>query len=298
MAQSPYEVLGVASDASPEAIQKAYRRLAKKLHPDLNPGNRDAEEQFKKVATANDLISDPAKRKRFDAGEIDELGAERPRQKYYRDFADDNSSANPYSDADGFADFMSSRAFSDMFGQRARGKGRDRRYNVLVSFLEAVNGGGKRVTLPDGSSLEVQVPPGLHDGQALRLRGKGEPGTGGAEPGDALVEVSVKAHPFFTRDGDDIRVELPITLAEAVLGGHIEAPTPTGKVMLAVPKLSSSGTVLRLRGKGVKTAHGAHGNLYATLKIVLPKEGDAALEEFVKSWTGGKADEPRRGMEV
>jgi DnaJ-class molecular chaperone len=297
--QSPYEVLGVAPDASPDEIRKAYRGLAKKLHPDLNPGNREAEERFKKVASANDLVSDPDKRKRYDAGEIDELGAERPRQGYYRDFAEGDAPSNPYADAGGFADFMSSNdAFAEMFGRRSRTKGNDARYRLPVDFLDAVNGGSKRITLPDGSSLDVTIPAGLRDGQTLRLRGKGEPGSGGAGPGDALVEVAVGLHPFFTRDGDDIRLELPVSLSEAVLGGRIEAPTPTGKVMLTVPKSSSSGRVLRLKGKGVPRAHGGAGNLYATLRIVLPEGEDPDLEQFAQSWAAGKAQDPRREMEV
>ena len=298
MPQTPYEVLGVAPDVSPDEIRKAYRRLAKKLHPDLNPGNREAEEHFKRVASANDLISDPDKRKRFDAGEIDEFGVERPKQRYYRDFAEDDAPSNPYADAGGFADFMANDAFAEMFRRPSRAKGHDSRYLLPLDFLEAVNGGSKRITLPDGSSLDVTIPAGLRDGQILRLRGKGEPGFGGAGPGDALVEISVGAHPFFTRDGDDIRVELPISLPEAVLGGSIEAPTPTGKVMLTVPKSSSSGKVLRLKGRGVPLADGGRGNLYATLKIVLPEGGDPGLEQFVQSWAAGKAQDARREMGV
>ncbi len=299
MPQSPYEVLGLAVDATADQIRSAYRALAKKLHPDLNPGNPEAEERFKKVASANDLLSDPEKRKRFDQGEIDEVGAERPQQRYYRDFAHEGAQGNSYANDTGFADFMAADdVFAELLRRRSRASGRDSRYRLAVGFLEAVNGGVKRIELPDGSSLEVTLPPGLRDGQTLRLRGKGEPGHGGGGPGDALIDVEVATHPFFKRDGDDLRIELPISLTEAVLGGRVEVSTTTGNVMLTVPKSSNSGTVLRLKAKGATRSSGGRGDLYATLKIVLPKGDDPELEAFARSWSIGQAHDPRHEMEA
>ena len=295
----PYEVLGVKRDASQKDIQKAYRRLAKKLHPDLNPGNAEAEKQFKEVSAAYDLLSDPEKRTRFDRGEIDASGAERPQQRFYRDFAD--GAANPYTSDAGFADFAATDdILSAIFGRRGRAnlrrRGRDVRYRLEVDFLDAVNGATKRLTLPDGSVLDVAIPPGTRDGQILRLRGKGGAGIGGGSPGDALVEIRVRPHPQFTRRGDDIHLEMPISLAEAVLGGRVEVPTPSGPVTMTVPKGANSGTVLRLKGKGVPRGDGSRGDEYVTLKVVLPDQPDPELETFVAGWRSGKAYNPRRTM--
>ena len=295
----PYEVLGVKRGASQKDIQKAYRRLAKKLHPDLNPGNAEAEKQFKEVSAAYDLLSDPEKRARFDRGEIDASGAERPQQRFYRDFADGDS--NPYTSDAGFADFAATDdILSAIFGRRGRAnlrrRGRDVRYRLEVDFLDAVNGATKRLTLPDGSVLDVAIPPGTRDGQILRLRGKGGAGLGGGSPGDALVEIRVRPHPQFTRRGDDIHLEMPISLAEAVLGGRVEVPTPSGLVAMTVPKGANSGTVLRLKGKGVPRGDGSRGDAYVTLKVVLPDQPDPELETFVAGWRSGKAYNPRQTM--
>jgi len=298
----PYEVLGVKRDASPEEIQKAYRGLAKKLHPDLNPGNREAEERFKQVSSAYGILGDPEKRAEFDRGEIDASGAERPQHRYYRDFAGAGGDYDPYATDAGFADFaQADDVFANFFrrGGRARVRmpGADVQYRLLVEFLEAVNGATKRITLADGSSLDLTIPPGAHDGQILRLRGKGQPGIGGGPPGDALVELAVQPHRFFTREGDDIRLELPISLAEAVLGGRVAAPTPTGPVTMTVPKGSNTGAVLRLRGKGVARPDGSRGDEYVTLKVVLPQSADPDLEAFVRDWAG-KTYDPRQAMEA
>ena len=315
----PYELLGVERDASQKDIQKAYRRLAKKLHPDLNPGNPDAEQQFKDVAAAYHLLNDPEQRARFDRGEIDASGAERPRQRsyyrdfdtsgaewpeqrhYYRDFA--SGPGNPYTSDAGFADFMDGDdILSAVFGGRARGsrrrRGQDVRYRLDVDFLDAINGATKRLTLPDGSVIDVTIPPGTRDGQVLRLRGKGAAGVGGGPPGDALVEIRVRPHPYFTRRGDDIHLEMPISLPEAVLGAKVDVPTPTGPVTMTVPKGASSGRVLRLRGKGVPRADGSRGDEYVTLKVALPDRPDPELESFVAGWRSGKAYNPRRAMEA
>jgi DnaJ-class molecular chaperone len=293
LAADPYQTLGLTKGASAEAIQKAYRRLAKKLHPDLNPGNKQAEEQFKEVTAANDLLSDPQKRARFDRGEIDASGAERPRERYY----------NPYASDAGFADFAGADDFfSDIFGRQGRGnvrmRGQDAHYRLALDFLDAINGGKQQLTLPDGSVLDVTIPPGTRDGQVLRLRGKGRPGIGGAPPGDALIEIEVRPHRIFTREGDDIHVELPISLREAVLGGKVKAPTPSGEVTMTIPKWSNTGTVLRLKGQGVPRPNGTRGDEYVTLKVLLPETPDPELEKFVAQWRPATARNPREAMGV
>ena len=297
MPADPYQTLGVKKDASQDEIQKAYRRLAKKLHPDLNPGNKQAEEQFKEVSQAYDLLGDADKRARFDRGEIDASGAERPRQRYYRDFAEGASS---YSTDSGFADFGADDFLSEIFGRQARGnvrmRGQDVHYRLSLGFLDAINGGKQQLTLPDGSVLDVTIPPGTRDGQVLRLRGKGRPGIGGGPAGDALIEIEVRPHHIFTRKGDDIHVELPISLREAVLGGKVSVPTPSGAVTMTVPKWSNTGTVLRLKGQGVPKRGGGRGDEYVALKVMLPERPDPELEKFVSQWVPADAHGPRQAM--
>ncbi|MGP0091173.1 MAG: DnaJ C-terminal domain-containing protein [Xanthobacteraceae bacterium] len=302
MSGDPYETLGVKKDASQADIQKAYRRLAKKLHPDLNPGNKKAEEDFKNVSAAYSLLSDADQRARFDRGEIDASGAERPRQRYYRDFAAEDA-PNPYTSDAGFADFADmDDVLADIIGRQGRAnlrmRGPDVHYHLDLDFLDAVNGAKRQVTLPDGAVLEVSIPPGTQDGQVLRLRGKGRPGLGGGAAGDALVEIAVRPHPLFTRKDHDIHVELPISLREAVLGAKINVPTPTGRVTMTVPKWANTGTVLRLKGKGVPRPSGAGGDEYVTLKVVLPNTPDPELEKFVAQWRPAEAHNPRQAMEA
>jgi len=298
LAVDPYQVLGVKKDAPQSEIQKAYRRLAKKLHPDLNPGNKKAEEQFKEVTAAYDLLGDADKRARFDRGEIDASGAERPARQYYRDFAE---GASPYASDQGYADMEGAEdILSQIFGGAGRGgmrmRGADVHYRLALDFLDAVNGGKQQITLPDGSSLDVKIPAGTRDGQILRLRGKGRPGAGDAPSGDALIDIEVRPHRLFSRKGDDIHLELPVTLAEAVLGAKVKVPTPSGAVTMTVPKWSNSGAVLRLKGKGVARADGGKGDELVTLKVMLPEQPDAELEKFVEHWRG--AYSPRQAMEA
>lgn len=304
MSRDPYEILGVGKTAAADEIRSAYRKLAKKLHPDLNPGDKAAEEKFKELAGAYDLLSDVDKRGRFDRGEIDASGDERPQQRYYRDYAGQGAGGDRYTSEAGYADFADDDdILSEIFRRRGGGegatvrmRGQDVHYRFPVEFLDGVNGATRQVTMPDGGVLDVKIPPGTRDGQMLRLRGKGLPGFGGGPPGDALVEVEQQPHAYFTRKGDDIHLELPITLAEAVLGARVEVPTPTGRVAMTIPKGSSAGRQLRLRGKGVRRADGSHGDEYLTLKIVLPEQPDAALEAFVDTWPG-KAYDPRKSLE-
>jgi len=303
----PYQTLGVAKSASQEDIRRAYRRLAKQHHPDLNPGNAKAEEVFKKVAAANDLLSDPEKRGRFDRGEIDAAGQEQAPRSSYRDYAEADAGrrysrageAPPSWSDDDFADI-----FGSAFGGRGRGSGSDRpsrgqdeHYALTADFLDAVNGATRRLTLPDGRTLDAKIPPGTADGQVLRLRGQGGPGWNEGPPGDAMIEIHVPPHPFFRRDGQDIRMELPVTLSEAVLGGPIEAPTPAGPVRVRIPPGSDSGTELRLRGRGVpRHDHSSAGDLYATLRVVIGQPDDA-LKAFLRSWEPEHAVNPRPSME-
>lgn len=311
MADDPYKVLGVARDASADDIRKAYRQLAKENHPDLHPGDTAAEERFKAVSAAYDLLGDPDKRGRFDRGEIDAGGQEKPEQQYYRHYADAGAE-HPYHSTEGFADFADKGdVFSDLFGhargpgQAGDGQGRtfrmrggDARYSFAVDFLDAVNGAKQRINLPDGAALDLTIPVGVRDGQVLRLKGKGLAGIGGGPPGDALVEVHVRPHKLFRREGDDIHIELPVTLAEAVRGAKIDVPTTSGAVTMTVPKGANSGTRLRLKGKGVAAGKaGKRGDQYVTLKVVLPDQPDDELAEFLERWESENPYNPRTGLE-
>ena len=299
--KDPYSVLGVARNATQDEIKKAYRKLAKQLHPDKNAGNARIAERFKEVSAAHHILGDEKLRARFDRGEIDAAGAERgPAAGYHRAYANAGRGAGFESGPAG-AGPGADDIFADLFGAFRRGgarnfraRGADLKYGLTVSFLEAVRGGTRRLSLPGGKTLDVKIPAGIEEGQQIRLKGQGEPGDGGAPAGDALIEVQIEAHPFFVRNGRDIQVELPVGLAEAVLGGKIEVPTIDGMVTLTVPKGSNTGSTLRLKGKGVADrADGKRGDQYVKLKIVLPDAADAELERFAKSWTGGRNDHLR-----
>jgi DnaJ-class molecular chaperone len=298
MAEDPYKILGVSKGADADEIRKAYRKLAKKHHPDLNPGNKTAEDTFKAVSAANELLSDPAKRARYDAGEIDETGAEKPPPRSYRQYADANAGERyAYGGQSGFGgDFE--ELFGTVFRDRQSGpaRGRDEHYSLAAEFLDAVNGATRRLTLPDGQILDVKIPPGSAEGDVLRLRGRGAAGRGGGPAGDALIEIHVNPHRFFTRDGQDISLELPITVPEAVLGGKITVPTPGGPVEMTIKPHSDTGAKLRLRGRGVP-AHGATpaGDLYVTLQVVIGAV-DETLEAFLRGWKPADQNNPRAGM--
>ena len=303
MAQELYDILGVKKDAKADDIRAAYRKLAKKNHPDLNPGDKKAEETFRKVQAAYDILSDKEKRRQYDAGEIDAEGKETQR-RFYREYAGAGDD-HPYYSSAGFEDLGD--IFSDLFGARTRGdeevhirlRGGDVRYRLPVSFLDAVNGAKKRVTMPDGKTLDITIPAGHRDGQMLRLKGKGMPGLGGGEAGDAYVEVEVEPHPTFRRRERDIIVELPVALNEAVLGAKVTVPTVQGSVTMTIPAGSNTGDTLRLKGKGVPAAGKRKaGDQLVTLKVVLPKKPDAKLKALVEDWARDHAYDPRRGMEV
>lgn len=299
MSEDPYKVLGVARDASPDAIRKAYRKLAKELHPDLHPGDKTAEARFKEVSAAYHLLSDAEKRARFDRGEIDASGQEKaPEHPFYRHYAEADPTGRYRSQA-AYGDFEDvSDIFSSLFGQRGRAgggaggggfaaRGGDLRFHLEVDFLEAANGATRRITLPEGGTLDLTIPAGAKDGTTLRLKGKGAPGVGGGPAGDALVELSVRPHPVFRREGDDIVVELPIGLDEAVLGAKVEVPTIAGRVKMTLRKGANSGDVLRLKGKGIQP----NGDQRVILKVVLPETADPALEALMEKWRAeGRAD--------
>lgn len=290
--RDPYDVLGVPRTASPDDIKKAYRKLAKKLHPDLNPGDAKIELQFKEVSGAYDLLSDAEKRARFDRGEIDAAGNERPDQSFWRSHAE--SAAGARYEAQGGAGFDPSDLFSELFGDRARGargggrmrrRGADVSMRLAVDFVTAALGGSRRVTLPSGRSLDMRIPVAATSGQVLRLAGQGMEGAAGGPAGDVLVELEVTPHPWFRRDGFDVHAEVPITLPEAVLGGRVTVPTIDGKVNLTVPAGSNTGDTLRLRGKGIQdNGRGVRGDQFVKLRVVLPERPDADMRAFVEEW--------------
>jgi DnaJ-class molecular chaperone len=292
--KDPYQTLGVTRGASADEIKKAYRKLAKKLHPDLNPGNSKIETQFKEVSAAYDLLSDTEKRARFDRGEIDASGAERPGRGFYRSYAESGQGAKYRSGGAGDS-FFTEDIFSDLFGggfgergkartgPRMNIRGADVSYATTADFIEAALGAKKRLTLTDGKTLDITIPPGTEDGQTLRLKGQGLPGMGGP-PGDAFIEVKVEPHAFFTREGSDVHLELPVSLPEAVLGGSVTVPTLDGKVSLKIPAGSNTGSTLRLRGKGIPRKGGERGDQYVKLKVVLPDRPDPELTELVERW--------------
>ncbi|CAA9509359.1 MAG: DnaJ-class molecular chaperone CbpA [uncultured Sphingomonas sp.] len=311
-----YARLGVKRGADDAEIKKAYRSLAKQLHPDRNKDNPKAAERFAQVTGAYDLLSDKDKRARYDRGEIDEEG--NPKMPF-GGFGGGNYGGGRPGGAAGGGFGGASNGFggaetadiSDLFeGLFSRGggaggsspfgrrnappaKGADIVYRLTVPFSEAATSEPQRITLADGKTIDLKLPPGVEDGTKIRLAGKGEPGPGGA--GDAIINVVIEPHRFFIRDGNDVRLTLPVTLREAVLGGKVKVPTPDGPVMLTVPKGSSSGKVLRIKGRGFPAKGGTRGDELVTLAVDVPSD-DAALEAFAADWAGG--GNPRAGLGV
>ena len=313
-----YARLGIKRGASEEEIKKAYRSLAKQLHPDRNTDNPKAAERFAQVTSAYDLLSDKDKRARYDRGEIDEEG--NPKMPFGGGFGGGGGAyggAHPGGGNGGFEGFGTGDTadLSDLFeglfsgaGKRGGGgpfggfggrrqappqKGADIAYRLKVPFVDAATLASQRVTLGDGKTIDLKLPAGVEEGTRIRLAGKGEQGPGGT--GDAIVTVTIEPHRFFVRDGKDIRLTLPVSLKEAVLGGKVKVPTPDGAVMLTVPKGSSSGKVLRIKGRGFTDRNGTRGDQLVTLAVDVPA-ADAELERFVGGWSGG--GNPRAALGV
>jgi len=317
MALDLYQRLGVKRGASEAEIKKAYRSLAKQLHPDRNKDKPDAAKRFAEVTQAYDLLSDKDKRARYDRGEIDEDG--NPKMPFGGGFGGYSSGAGPRPSAgggfEGF-DFSTGDAadLSDLFeglfggatrnrgptgfsgfGRRGRApqKGADVAYRLKVAFVDAVALKAQRITLADGKTIDLKLPKGVEDGTKIRISGKGEEGAGGR--GDAIVTIEITPHRFFKREGNDIRLELPVTLKEAVLGAKVKVPTPEGPVMLTIPKGTSSGKVLRLKGRGFSARDGKRGDQLVSIEIHVPAD-DAALQQFTEQWDGG--GNPRASLGV
>ena len=314
--RDPYQVLGVAKSASEAEIKKAFRNLAKKHHPDTHAGDETAKKRFQEISAAYDIVGDKDKRAKFDGGEIDASGNPRgfdPRAGGFR--------ANPFGfggggpggaaggapggdrefhfswdDQGGGQGFSAEDIFSDLMGGgRGRGgrtrpaRGEDFAVAITASFAESVMGGTRRIVLTNGEQIDVKIPAGLKDGQQIRAKGRGGAGRNGGPNGDVLIQVTVAPHPYLSRDGNDLRMDLPVTLKEAVLGAKVPVPTLSGTINLSVPPNSNSGAVLRLKGKGVP-AHGGSsnpepvGDLYVRLVVALPDHPDAALKNFAEGW--------------
>ena len=305
MAQDPYQELGVSRTASADEIRRAFRKLAKQFHPDKNPGNKTAEERFKRLSAAFDVVGDEDKRKKFDNGEIDADGHE-----INRGFA----GGDPFSRGGGFGGGQGPGAqfegvdlndiLGEMFGGRGGGaragrggfggpaKGADVRAQVAIDLEEAIQGGRKRIAFSDGRTIDVTIPKGAAEGQVLRLKGQGAPGRAG--PGDALIELVIKPHPLYRREGDNLVMDLPVSIPDAVLGAKVEAPTPEGPVTLTVPKGANAGATLRLKGRGLAGANGVRGDLLARVQIVLPDPPDPELERFAETWRKQRPYTPKR----
>lgn len=303
--KDPYDILGVRRTDSDESIRKAYRKLAKKHHPDLNAGKADAADQFMEINAANDFLADPVRRGRFDRGEINADGQEAAPRGFHRPGGASggaNAGARRAASPGGLDAEELERLFGGLgahgFGGFAGAGGNPARagadlsYALEVDFLEAARGVVRRLPLPDGRSLDVTVPPGMSDRGVLRLRGQGRAGALGGPAGDALVEVRVRPHPYFRREGNDIVLRLPVNLTEAVLGATIDVPTIRGRVRLAIPANSANGARLRLRGRGIDDGH-----QFVELTVTLPSAPEPELAAFLARWTPEHAQDPRADLD-
>lgn len=312
LARDPYQELGVSRTASADEIRKAFRKLAKEHHPDANPGNKAAEERFKKVSAAFDIVGDVEKRTKFDRGEIDADG---------RETAQGFGPGGPFGQGPGgfgqgrggfrtetFEGADLGDILGEMFGGGGRGGGRaggmgggfggfsqrgsDVRAKLEIDLVDAIRGGKQRIAFSDGRTIDVTIPKGAQDGQTLRLKGQGAPGR--TAPGDAFIEIAILPHSVFRREGDSLVMDLPVTLYDAVLGGKVEAPTPEGPVTLTLPKGSNTGARLRLKGRGLALAGGRRGDLFARLEVVLPEAADPALEALAQDLRANRPYSPKR----
>jgi DnaJ-class molecular chaperone len=309
LASDPYSVLGVPRSASADEIRKAFRKLAKQHHPDTNPNNKAAEERFKQVSSAFDILGDAEKKKKFDAGEIDADGRET-----FRGFGGGQGPWGPPPGggfgggqyrAESFEGVDLGDILGEMFGGgRAGGGGRgggfggfsqrggDVRAKLEIDLEDVIKGGKKRIAFSDGRTIDVTIPKGAQEGQTLRLKGQGSPGRAG--PGDAFIELTIGQHPIYRREGAALVMDVPVTVYDAVLGGKVEAPTPDGPVTLTIPKGSNTGARLRLKGRGLSDPKGHRGDLFARLVVALPDPPDPELETFAEDWKKKRPYTPKR----
>lgn len=302
MARDPYQELGVSRSASADEIRKAFRKLAKQHHPDTNPGDKAAEERFKQVSAAFDILGDAEKRKKFDAGEIDADGRETMRG--FGGGGPFGQQGGPWGGQGRYSETMEGGDLGDLFseilGRRGGGggfggfsqRGSDVRAKLEIDLEEAIHGAKKRIAFSDGRTIDVTIPKGAEEGQTLRLKGQGSPGRGG--PGDAFIELVMRPHPIFRREGEALVMDLPVSIPDAVLGGKVEARTPDGAVTLTIPKGANSGQSLRLKGKGLSDGRGKRGDLLARIVLMLPDKPDPELESFAERWRKERPYTPRK----
>jgi DnaJ-class molecular chaperone len=305
LAQDPYLELGVSRNASEAEIRKAFHKLAKKHHPDVNQGSKTSEEKFKRVSAAFDLLGDPEKRAKFDAGEIDADGRETMRAYSQGPFGQGFGAEGFGGDAGGFRSGSFEGVdlndiLGEMFGGRGGGgrgggfasRGADVRARLDIDLEESISGAKMRLPFSDGRVLDVTIPKGVAEGQVLRLKGQGSPGRAG--PGDALIEIGIRPHPVFKREGEQLVMDLPVSVPDAVLGGKVQAETPDGPVNVNIPKGANSGQTLRLKGRGLSDGQGRRGDLLARLVVTLPEAPDTELQTFAETWRAERPYAPRR----